>query len=65
MGMWRLFLILLPLSNIAQGPGAGYGNYRVVCANGLPNSTAYIVVALILMHTMVLAKLILSKAQDL
>ena len=36
--MWRLFLILLPLSNIAQEPGAGYGNYRVVCANGLPNS---------------------------
>ena len=39
--MWRLFLILLPLSNMAQGPGGGYGNVRVVGAAGPGPSCLY------------------------
>ncbi|MCZ2248049.1 MAG: T9SS type A sorting domain-containing protein [Bacteroidia bacterium] len=32
--MWRILFILIPLSSLAQGPGGGYSNYRVVGAQG-------------------------------
>jgi hypothetical protein len=32
--MWRILFILITLSSLAQGPGGGYGNYRVVGAQG-------------------------------